>query len=69
MDLCARSIAVAPSNHSSNHLGLALEDRLHPAILGVLDPPTEAELLCLALQQISECFSLHDTAEDEDVRS
>ncbi len=37
-------IAVAPSNQSPNHLGLALEDRLHPATLAVSVPTAQAEL-------------------------
>ena len=68
MDLCARSIAVAPSEHLSNRLGLALDDHLHPAVLCVLGPTTQAEFLRLALQRIQEGFFLHDTAGDEDVR-
>lgn len=68
MDLCARSIAVAPSEHLSNRLGLALDDHLHPAVLCVLGPSTQVEFLHLALQRIQEGSFLHDTAGDEDVR-
>ena len=68
MDLCARSITVAPPNHSSNHLGLALEDRLHTAVFGIAGPTVQAELLRLALQRIPECSFLHNTARDENVR-
>jgi hypothetical protein len=68
VDLCARSITVAPSNHLSNRLGLALKDRLHTAVLYVPNPTTQTQLLCLALQGIPECPFLHDTAGDEDVR-
>jgi hypothetical protein len=68
VDLRPRSITMAPSNHSSNRLGLALEDRLHTAVLYVPNPTTQAQLLSLALQRIPECPFLHDTAGDEDVR-
>jgi len=68
VDLCARSIAVAPSEHLSNRLGLALDDHLHPAVLCILGPTTQIELLRLALQRIYEGSFLHDTAGDEDVR-
>ena len=68
MDLCARSIAVAPSEHLPDRLGLALDDHLHPAVLCVLGPSTQVELLHLALQRIQEGSFLHDTAGDEDVR-
>ena len=68
MDLCARSITVAPSNHSSDRLGLALEDRLHTAVLYAPNPTSQAELLRLALQRTPECPFLYDTAGDEDVR-
>ncbi len=68
MDLCARSITVASPNHSPNRLGLALEDRLHTAVLYVPNPTTQAQLLRLALQRIPECPFLHDPARDEYVR-
>jgi len=69
VDLCARWITIAPPDRSSNRFGLALEDRLHPAVLCVPNPTTQAELLRLALQRILECPFLYDTARDEDVRS
>jgi hypothetical protein len=68
VDLCARSITVAPSNHSSDRLGLALENSLHTAVLYIPNPTTQAELLRLALQRILECPFLYDTAGDEDMR-
>ena len=52
MDLCARSMAVAPSEHLPDRLGLALDDHLHPAVLCILGPTTQIELLRLALQRI-----------------
>jgi hypothetical protein len=68
VDLCARSITVAPANHSSDRLGLTFENSLHPAVSCVLNPTTQAELLRLALQRIQECPFLYDTAGDEDMR-
>lgn len=67
MDLCAHWITVAPSNHSSNRLGLALEDCFYTAILGAAGPAAQVKLLRLALQRIPECPFLHHTARDEDV--
>ena len=68
MDLCARSSAIAPSQHLPNRLGLALENHLHPAILCVPDPTTQFELVRAALQRIRESYVLHNTAGDQDVR-
>jgi hypothetical protein len=68
VDLYARWITVAPPDRSSNRLGLALEDRLHPPVLCVPNPTTQAKLLRLAPQRILECPFLYDTARDEDVR-
>jgi len=65
-----RSIAVAPPNHQAHLLGFTLEYGLHSAVLGVADPTTESETLCLPSHRILEGGILHDDeAGDEEVRS
>jgi hypothetical protein len=70
MDLRSRSIAIAPPDHQAHLLGFALQEGLHSAVLGVADPTTQTESLCLPSHRILEGRISHNNgAGDEEVRS
>jgi hypothetical protein len=60
---------MAPTDYQAHFLRFALEDGLYSAVLGVAQPTSHAETLCLPSHRLLEGHVSHDGAGDEEVRS